>query len=63
MYNISGAVTDVMRRVIYPFFASAWSLVRNLTGRQRRLRRTADGRDKAAATRRNIDRWNESHGR
>ena len=63
MYNVTGAVSDVMRRVIYPCFASAWSLARNLTGRQRRLRDAAEGRDKAAAKRRNIDSWNESHGR
>jgi hypothetical protein len=63
MYNITGAVSDVMRRVVYPCFASAWTLARDLTGRRRRLRHAAEGRDRAAAKRRGLDSWKESHGR
>jgi hypothetical protein len=63
MYNVSGAVADVMRRVVSPCFASAWSFARDLTGRRRRLRHAAEGRDRAAAKRRGLDSWKRSQGR
>jgi hypothetical protein len=63
MYNVAGAVSDVMRRVVYPCFASAWSFARNLTGRRRRLRHASEGREQAAVKRRHLESWNDSHGR
>jgi hypothetical protein len=60
MYNVSGAVADVMRRVVYPCFASARSFACDLTGRRRHA---AEGREQAAAKRRHLDAWHESHGR
>ena len=63
MYNLTGAVADVLRRVVYPVFGSAWGAVRNLTGRQHRQRSAAANTRQAADQRRRVDAWNEGHGR
>ena len=63
MNNWSGAAADLLRRSIYPLFASAWGAARNLTGRRRRLRRAADGTTRAATRRRHLESWNQSHDR
>jgi hypothetical protein len=63
VYNLSGAASDVFRRFVTPGFASAWSWVRDLTGRGRRVRGAADQTARAADKRRNLDRWNKAHDR
>jgi hypothetical protein len=63
MRNFSGGVGDVFRRVIYPGFMSTWNRVRDLTGRQRRLRNAADSSSRTAEKRRQLYAWNQSHDR
>ena len=55
--------SEMVRRVIYPPFASLWGMLRNLTGRQRRKQNALDATTRADDKRRHLDRWKESHDR
>ena len=61
-YFTVGASEFFHRAIATPFVA-LWSSVRNLTGRQRRQRRTVADADAAHAKRRHIALWKQSHGR
>jgi len=62
VYNVSGAASDILRRVVYPPFVSLWALVRDLPDRRKR-QKTSDGGERAAEKRRHLTSWNQSHGR
>jgi hypothetical protein len=63
MYNFTGAAADVVRRVVYPGLGRGWDLLRNLTGRRRRLRDAADTQLRDADKRRHLDSWARARGR
>jgi hypothetical protein len=53
----------VIRRAIYPGIASTWGFLRDLTGRQRRLRTAADSSRRAAEKRHRLASWNRTRDR
>ena len=63
MGNFTVGVSELFHRAVAPPFAALWSSVRNLTGRQRRQRRTDADAATAKEKRRHIALWKESHGR
>jgi hypothetical protein len=63
MGRYSVAASELLTRVVYPPFVSLWNGLRNLTGRQRRLEKSADDKTAAADRRRHKDLWKESHDR
>jgi hypothetical protein len=63
MGNFTTNASEMLHRYVYPPFASLWSAVRSVTGRERRAEKRADLADKSAADRRHKDQWNASHDR
>jgi|RhiMetdeSRZDD1v2_1073273.scaffolds.fasta_scaffold2113509_2 hypothetical protein len=63
MGNFTAGASEFFHRAVAPPFVALWSSVRNLTGRQRRQRRTVADADAASAKRRHVAAWKESHER
>ena len=63
MGYFSTGSSEVFRRVIAPPFVAAWASLRNLTGRRGRQKAKVGRATDAAAKRRDVAMWNESHGR
>ena len=61
MFNVGAS--EVLHRYVYPPFASLWSSLRTLTGRQRRDTARADLKTRSDAKRRHKALWNQSHDR
>jgi hypothetical protein len=63
MGYFSVGASEFLRRAVYPPFVALWSLLRNVTGRERRKQKAEDASAKAGDKRRHMDLWKESHDR
>jgi hypothetical protein len=63
MGRFTVAASELLSQVVYPPFVSVWNGLRNLTGRQGRLQRTADDKAAASERRRHKNLWKHSHDR
>ena len=63
MSMFTAGASEVLHRYVYPPFASLWSALRSLTGRERRAEKHSSSATKSAEKQRRKTLWNKSHDR